>query len=228
MLLTMEQLRQIPLLAQLEPTTLAAVARRALCRSYRAGDHLMFEGDQPDGLYFVMSGRVRLARTAADGREQVLAMAGTGSMLNAVGLFDEHPTLASARAMSAVTCMVIPRTALNELIDQHPGLARAALRELASQLRGLVVLVEDLAFRSVRERLARQLLYEAEEGMAAITHQELAERTGTIREIAGRALRQMAEEGLVRLARGRVIVLDHDRLANLVDKPEYRSDPETR
>jgi CRP/FNR family transcriptional regulator len=86
---------------------------------------------------------------------------------------------------------------------------------MAGQLRSLAVLVEDLAFRSVRERLARELLREAREGAAELTHQELAERTGTVREIAGRALRQLAQEGLVRLERGRIVVLDPDGLARV-------------
>lgn len=167
-------------------------------------------------LFFVLQGRVRLSRTAADGREQVLTMATSGAMVNAVSLFDEHPNLATARAMSPVICLKLYRSDLIDLIDRHPALARAALRDLASQLRDLVVLVEDLAFRSVRERLARQLLYEAREGTAELTHQELAERTGTVREIAGRALRQLAQEGMVRLARGRVMVLDREGLAQIV------------
>jgi CRP/FNR family transcriptional regulator len=140
-------------------------------------------------------------------------------MLNAVALFDQHPNMATARAMSSVICLLLPRVALRDLIDRYPALAHAVLRDLASQLRELVILVEDLAFRSVRERLARQLLREASEGLAEITHQELAERSGTIREIAGRALRQFAQEGLVRLERGRVIVLDPGGLARIVDAP---------
>lgn len=67
----------------------------------------------------------------------------------------------------------------------------------------------------MRERLARELLREAREGAAELTHQELAERTGTVREIAGRALRQLAQEGLVRLERGRVVVLDSNGLARI-------------
>ena len=110
-----------------------------------------------------------------------------------------------------------PQDALLALIRKHPDLGLAALREMAGQLRELVVLVEDLAFRSVRERLARQLLREAAEGTAVLTHQELAERTATVREIAGRALRQLAQEGLVRLERGRVIVLDRAGLARIVE-----------
>jgi CRP/FNR family transcriptional regulator, cyclic AMP receptor protein len=210
-------LQNIPLFAELDEPTLCDVAKQVEQHAYRPGDYLTLEGEQADILFFVLSGRVRVSRTAADGREQILAMAGNGAIVNAVSLFDDHANLATARAMSPVICLTLRRMDLLGLIDRHPKLARAALRDLAHQLRDLVILVEDLAFRSVRERLARQLLREAREGTAELTHQELAERTGTIREIAGRALRQLAQEGLVRLARGRVIVLDADGLARIVN-----------
>jgi CRP/FNR family transcriptional regulator, cyclic AMP receptor protein len=211
------ELRDIPFFAALDEQTLADVARQMQRCDYRPGEHIMFEGEQPPGLFFVLRGRVRLSRTAPDGREQVLAMVGAGENFDAVPLFDERPNPTTARAMSPVHCLLLPRAALLKLLTRHPDLALAALREMAGQLRELVVLVEDLAFRSVRERLARQLLREAGEGMAELTHQELAERTGTVREIAGRALRQLAQEGLVRLERGRVIVLDRTGLARIVD-----------
>jgi CRP/FNR family transcriptional regulator len=122
---------------------------------------------------------------------------------------------------------LLPREALIALIRRYPDLALVLLGQMAGTLRSLVVLVEDLAFRSVRERLARQLLHEAENspGIAELTHQELAERTGTVREIAGRALRQLAQEGLVRLERGRVFVLDREGLARIVEleKSEIRN-----
>src|SRR4051812_438963 len=211
------ELRDIPFFATLDTQALADVARQIQRRDYRPGEHIMLEGEQPPGLFFVRRGRVRLSRTAPDGREQVLAMVGAGENFNAVPLFDDHPNPTAARAMSPVNCLLLPRDALLGLIAKHPDLALAALRELAGQLRDLMVLVEDLAFRSVRERLARQLLHEANEGTAVLTHQELAERTATVREIAGRALRQLAEEGLVRLERGRVIVLDRAGLAGIVE-----------
>jgi len=114
--------------------------------------------------------------------------------------------------------LLLLRADLLALIRRHPDLALATLSSMAGQLRELVQLVEDLAFRSVRARLARQLLAEAGEGAAELTHQELAERAGTVREMAGRALRRMAQEGLVRLERGRVIVLDQAGLARVVEE----------
>lgn len=214
---TPEELRHIPLFAALDDRTLMDTARSMESRTYRPGEYIAYEGERPAGVYFVQRGRVRLSRTAPDGREQVLAMVGAGENFNAVAIFDSRGNLATARAMSAVQCLLLPGDALIALIRRHPDLALAMLREMAGQLRSLAVLVEDLAFRSVRERLARELLREARGGAAELTHQELAERTGTVREIAGRALRQLAQEGLVRLERGRVVVLDPDGLARIGD-----------
>lgn len=215
-MVTVDDLRAIPMLSTLDEPTLRDTARRVRPCAFRPGQHILLEGEEPPGLFFVVRGRVRLSRTAPDGREQVVAMVGPGEHFDPVPLFDGGPNPTAARAMSPVSCLLLPREELMALIGRHPGLALAALSAMAGQLRELVTLVEDLAFRSVRARLARQLLSEAGEGAAELTQQELAERTGTVREIAGRALRRLAEEGLVRLERGRVIVLDHAGLARVM------------
>lgn len=217
-MITLEELRAIPLFASLDERALTAMGRRLRRCTYRPGQQIMLEGEQAPGLFFVLRGRVRLSRTAPDGREQVLAMIGPGENFDPVPLFDGQPNPTTARAMSPVTCFLLPRNDLLILIRAHPDLAQAMLAEMAGQLRELVSLVEDLAFRTVRARLARHLLNEAAEGAAELTHQELAERAGTVREIAGRALRRLAEEGLVRLQRGRVIVLDPAGLARVVEE----------
>ena len=211
------ELQEVPFFAALDDATLEDAARRAERRVYRSGEFVMFEGDDPPGLVFVRCGRVRLSRTGPDGREQVLSVVGSGEPVNAVPLFDGGPNPATARALTPVECFVLPRDALFDLVRRRPELAIALLRDLAAELRDLLLLVEDLAFRSVRQRMARQLLREAAAGDADLTQQELAERVGTVREIAGRALRQFAHEGLIRLARGRVSVLDPAGLARIAE-----------
>jgi CRP/FNR family transcriptional regulator, cyclic AMP receptor protein len=216
-MVTAHELTDISIFSGLDPQTLADVARQMERREYRSGEFIVLEGEAPPGLFFVRGGRVRLSRTSPDGREQVLTMVGAGQNFSAVALFDDQPNPETARAMTAVQCLVLPAGPLHVLIARRPAVAVALLREFSSQLRELMLLVDDLAFRSVRERLARQLLREASAGHAELTQQELAERAGTVREIAGRVLRQLAQEGLVRLERGRVIVLDRARLAEVVE-----------
>lgn len=213
-----DELRPLSFFATLDDAALTAVAGYVQRRHYRPGQYILLEGERPPGLFFVCSGRVRLSRTARDGREQVLSTSSPGESVNSAPLFDDQPSHASARAMNAVECLLLPREDLVALIRRYPEMALAALHDQAVQLRELVELVEDLAFRSVRARLARQLLAEGSSGTAELTQQELAELAGTVREIAGRALRRMADDGLVRLARGKVIVLDRQGLQRALNE----------
>jgi CRP/FNR family transcriptional regulator, cyclic AMP receptor protein len=206
--LLQQTLSAIPLFADLDQRAQQALARCMRERHYRAGQYLTYEGQPAEALFVVLSGRVRLARTANDGREQVLAVVGSGEVFNMEPLLDGGLTPATARAMSYVSCLLLPDDALVPLIRQFPDLALVLMRQMAEQLREQAALIEDLGFRSVRARLARLLLSEAASGTAMLTQAELAARAGTVREIVGRTLRQMADEGLVALKRGQVIVLD--------------------
>lgn len=205
-------LAAIPLFSDLDAAARLALAQAMQTRRYRAGQFLTYEGTPAEGLFVVCEGRVRLSRTAPDGREQVLTIIGAGEVFNMEPLLDGGLTPFTARAMSPVSCLLLPGDALVPLIRAHPDLALVLMRQMAEQLREQTLLIEDLGFRSVRARLARLLLQEAASGTAMLTQAELAARAGTVREIVGRTLRQMAAERLVELKRGRVIVLDADGL----------------
>ena len=190
-------------------------------REYRPGQFVVYEGDPAAGLFIVLEGRVRLSRTAVDGREQVLDVVGKGEFFNVAPFVDAGPAPATVRAMAPLRCFHLAPAMLLPLLETQPDLMLLLLRDLAAQVRDLAVLLEDLAFRTVRERIARILLHEAADGTAALTHQELAARAGTVREIVGRTLRQMAQEGLVELARGQVLVLDMAGLKHILHNSTY-------
>ena len=217
-MVTPELLSNIPLFCGLPAGARSALANVLQDRRYRPGQYLIHQDSAPEGLFIVCEGRVRLARIGPDGREQVLQMVGPGQLFNAEPLFDGSPAPASARAMSPVRALLLPAAVLVALIGSHPSIALLLLRELSTRQRELVILLEDLHFRSVRARLARVLLREAHDGAATITQQELAERAGTVREIVGRTLRDMQQEGLVRLLRGQVTVLDLQQLREVAEE----------
>ncbi len=207
----------IPLFADLDEAARQALARSMHERRYRPGQFLTHEGVPAEALFVVQDGRVRLSRTAPDGREQVLGIVGAGEVFNMEPLLDGGLTPFTARAMSPVACLLLPGDRLVPLIREFPDLALLLMRQMAEQLREQTLLIEDLGFRSVRARLARLLLAEAGSGAAMLTQAELAARAGTVREIVGRTLRQMAAEGLVELKRGKVIVLDPEALSHAAE-----------
>jgi CRP/FNR family transcriptional regulator len=91
------------------------------------------------------------------------------------------------------------------------------LESIASRTRHLVAVVQDLAMRNVRGRLAHLLLAQAEAANrgdlpVSLTQEEMASQLGTVREVVGRSLRMLVAEGIVEIDRNRIVILDRSRL----------------
>jgi CRP/FNR family transcriptional regulator len=212
-----EALHHIALFADLPSETLTRVGLAAIRRTYDPDAFVIFEGDPCRAAYFVAEGRVRILRTSPDGREQVLSTLGPGKSFNTVPLFRPGGVNhATAQAVEPTVLYVIPREELVRLVTTSSPLALALLEDFADRLDHLTDLVEDLSLRTVRGRLARFLLRQAEEGADAVarewTQAEMAARLGTVREMIGRTLRSFADAGLIRFDRQRIELLDREGL----------------
>ncbi len=209
---------QVPYFAGLDAATLEALRRSVRRRRYRGGERILAGGGPSEGLYFVITGQVRLLRTSPEGREHVLAVLGAGATFNDVAVFDAGPSSDEAVAVGPTTVGLVPQNAMMELIEKHPQAAKAALKLLSTRQRSLTGIVEDLALRDVTQRVARLLLgcvgrqphmiENAETACARITHQEIASMVGSVREVVQRALKSLEAEGAIKLERGRVQVRD--------------------
>jgi len=211
-------IRTVGFCAGLPDPAIAALSEIAMPLQRPAGAFIQFEGDPADAMYLVMRGRVKIARTSASGREQVLNVIGAGGHFNTVPMFDGGACPANAQAIDAVSLLALPRDRLRRVVEDHPALALALLKEFTNRLRHLVNLVDDLALHSVQGRLAGLLLEQAaaaERGApeAALTQAEMAARLGTVREMIGRALKTFEALGLLRLDRGVIVLLDRAGLA---------------
>jgi CRP/FNR family cyclic AMP-dependent transcriptional regulator len=212
---TADVLSRIPLFAQLSAETLARLAQVARPRRCEPGELILLEGAPCQAGFVVAAGQVRVYRVSAAGREQVLVLLGAGEAFNTVPLFQEHGVNhASAEAVTPATLYVFPRDDLRRLAAECPDLALTLLQDFADKLDHLTDLVEDLALRTVRGRLARFLLQNAEQGQVARswTQDEIAAQLGTVRDMVGRTLRAFADAGLLRLDRQRIVLLDREGL----------------
>jgi CRP/FNR family cyclic AMP-dependent transcriptional regulator len=208
-------LGSVPYFAHLDAATLEVVARGALKRSCAKGQTIFLEGEPCAGLWVVEKGRVRLLRLSTEGREQVVKLLGPGEFFNEVAVLDGGPNPVSAMAAMESTLWVIERNTMLDLLERYPALAAGVIENLASRARHLLTLVEDLSLRTVRARLAKLLLEQAEGGGEAprrLTQQEMAAQAGTVREMVSRVLRRFEEEGLIQLDRHRLMVLDREGL----------------
>jgi CRP/FNR family transcriptional regulator len=213
-------LRGLPYFASLPDTLLAELARAAVGRRYARGQVIFVEGEPCSGLHLVIEGEARIYKLSPQGREQVLQQVGPGRTFNEVAVWDGGPNPASAMAASDAVILVISREAVRRLALERPEVAWALLESIAARTRHLVTMVEDLALRSVKGRVARLLLAETEDSADAgelrrdqmVTQAEMAARLGTVREMVGRALRDLADEGLIAFDRRRIVILDREKL----------------
>jgi CRP-like cAMP-binding protein len=218
MTVPLEFLRQIPYFHRLPDAQLEEIRPLVRERSYARGDLVILEGDECEAIYFVKSGRVKVYKTSAEGKEQVLRIMQPGDTFNEVPVFDGGDNPASVEALDAVSLYVLPVEDMQRLILRVPAISANVIRILASRLRHLVGLVEDLSFRHVTGRVAKILLQHGRDtgaGTGRLTQQEMATMAGTAREMVGRALKALEQAGAIKMERGRIVILDKDALERL-------------
>jgi len=208
-------LRQIDYFATLPEDDFHEVARSIRVRRYMAGQVIMIEGDTCEGLYVVREGRVRVYKMSPMGKEQVLRIIPACESFNDVAVFDGGPNPASADCLDDCHLGILTKADADRLLRTRPGFSAAMLRVFARRLRQLTTVIEDFAFHSVRARLARALIETADGGASHLTQRDLAELAGTAREVAGRELREMERQGVVRIGRGTTALLDVGRLERI-------------
>lgn len=211
-----ETLKAVSYFSGLDASALAQVARAAIRRVYGPEQVVFIEGEPCSGLYIVERGWLKAVKIGLDGREQTLQTLGSGDVFNAISVFTDAPNQATVEALEETTLWLVPRNAMLRLLDENPSLAQLVIQDLAGRVQHLISLVEDLSLRSVEARLARLLLEHSEgEGVQRrrwATQSEMASRLGTVPDVLNRALRKLAEQGMIRVARHQIQILDKEGL----------------
>lgn len=206
-------LADIPLFASLSESELQALAQRAVEKRFEAGEMLFWEGEPCAGIFLIAEGSVKIFKTAASGREMMLALETAPATVAELPLFDGGPYPASVRAVDPAVVYFINKADFQGVCREFPEVALKVLAVVGRRLRHLVMMVESMTFGSVTQRLARLLLDTgrqagADEFALQLTHQELASRLGTVREVVSRNLARFRAEGLIRVDGRQLIIVN--------------------
>jgi CRP/FNR family cyclic AMP-dependent transcriptional regulator len=205
------------------PEAREALASALQYSDYTRGETVFTEGEQGDSLFIVLTGKVKVGRRAADGRENMLSVMGPSDMFGELSLFDPGPRTATATVLTDARLASLAHAALRPWINDRPEIAEQLLRVLARRLRRTNDALADLIFTDVPGRVAKALLELAErfgtqegEGVRVhhdLTQEELAQLVGASRETVNKALADFASRGWMRVDSRAVTILDGDRLA---------------
>jgi len=211
-------LAKVQLFSALTESEVAFLAQRAVPRHFSAGEAVFGEGEPCAGLYVVESGHIRIFKSSAGGREQVLSIEGPGGSVAELPVFDGGNYPASVSAIDDATLLFVSKQDFQALCLAQPQVALKVLRVVGARLRRLVGIIEELSFTTVRHRLASFLLRLARsEGKRAASgvevalpasNQELASQIGTVRELVSRNLSRFQSEGLIKIDGRSVIISD--------------------
>ena len=186
------------------------------------GEQLFSEGDLGDCLYLVITGKVKLTRTAPDGRESLVSVHGPGDMFGELAMFDPTYRTSAATAVTDARLAVIAHEDLRAVLTTRPAVSLLLLRSLAQRLRRVTETNTNLIFTDVPGRVAKALLELAgkfgaptEQGIQVshdLTQEELAQLVGASRETVNKALADFASRGWIQLSAKSVLLIDPDRL----------------
>ena len=222
MAVQLEVLKSIPYFSNLSLAELESIRKLVFEKTAGRGEMVLFEGEPAGNLYFVASGAVKVFKTSAEGKEQILSIVRPGESFNDVPIFDGGPNPASARTMGPVLLYGIKKIDMKAILRDHPQVAWNVIEVLAERVRHLVSLVEDLSFKHVIGRVARILLEHVggtTGGGTRLTQQEMAAMAGTAREVVGRSLKALEEKGAIKMDRHRIIITDKEALRKVMEAP---------
>jgi CRP/FNR family transcriptional regulator len=199
--------KQTELLRDLDDNIVRSLASHSIEK--RLGrDEILFVGGEPaKGIYVIESGAVRAYRSSPEGREQIIHIERAVTTIAEVPVFDNGNYPSTVAGEEPTVLHFLSKEDVMKAAVEHPAIALAAARLMASRLRKCAELVETLSLREVGQRLASWLITEARsQGIKSrdgvrlqlqLTHSQLAARIGTVREVVTRTLIRLEDNGMI-------------------------------
>lgn len=213
---------EVDIFADLDDREMGAIAAAAPMREFSAGE-LLFAPPQPmETLFILKQGRVRIFRLSADGRALTTAIVTPGTIFGEMLLLGQQMHDNFAEALDKVTVCVMSRDDVQQFLLSDARIAARISEILGNRVSQLERRLSDTVFKSVPERIATTLCLLADQQQSrpltrglqvSLTHEQVAALTGTSRETTTKILNEFADQGLLRLGRGKFTILDLPRLA---------------
>ena len=216
-----QTIKSSSIFSSLNDDELSELAGLAVDRSLTSNEFVFWEGDVPEWFYIVAEGKVKVLKHSSSGKEFIIAFFGPSEMFGEVAVFENKPYPASAQAVTEAKVVGIKKEDFLSFLVNHPQVALRIISVLGGRLRDAQGRLRDLAGERVEQRLASVLLMlSAKLGPTLpFTRQEIADMVGTTTETAIRVMSTLKDRGIIRSVRGKVIILDEQKLRLLSEGP---------
>lgn len=187
-------------------------------KSFKKRETLFEEGDYPRYLFFIKDGKVKVFKTNEDGKEYIINIYGPGEFVGFVDLIKDEEYIESAAALEDTEVSLIPKEDFQKLLYGNRDVASQLIKMLANNIAAQEEQLLQLAYNSVRKRVADAILYLSErenKENIQILRDDLARIVGTAKESVIRMLTEFKEDGYIKVVDGNIIIQDRNKLKNL-------------
>lgn len=186
-------------------------------RQFKKNQVIYYEGDKSNGLYLVISGRIKTVKLAEDGRELMTGIHNADMYLGVHAMLANDDYTETATALEDSSLCLIPKDQIEQLLNMYPAVGREFIKLLASDIREKEEQLLQLAYHSVRKRMAQTMVrlarqYADGQESFKISREDLAAMAGMATETVSRTLSDFKDEGLIDKKGSAITILDIDRL----------------
>ena len=205
----------------LDDAEMREIDRMTTMTTCKAGRVFYTPGESGEVLFVLKKGSVQLYRISPDGKRLVIGALLAGAVFGEMGLIGQGMYDTFAEASEDCTLCVMSRSDVETLVASKPAFAIGLLELMGQRLQDVESTLERFAFRGVASRLASLLLAlrDANDEVCGLSHQDFADRIGTHRETATRALNDFRSGGIIEIGREQIRVVDVNRLRAIADGP---------
>ena len=207
-------LKAVPLFSSFPEDQLRMLASVVGRRSVPRSTTVMASGDPTDSLYIVLSGRLKVLMSDAEGKEVILSILGPGEFFGEMGLIDDEPRSATVMTIEPCELLSIAKRDFKKCLAENFEMAMAVMRGLVKRLREADRKIGSLALLDVYGRVARLLLDMAEnvDGEKIVTKrlpkQDIAKMIGASREMVSRVMKDLQMGGYIEMRGSQIVLRD--------------------
>lgn len=205
-------LYKFPLFKELDEAQLCNLSERVQCRNFPRNAVVITEGEYSNSLYLIISGKVKVYVTDADGREVILNFQSSGEYFGEIALLDEQPRSASVKTVQASRLGMIPKADFTDFLNLYPELAMKIMQQFTKRLRSMTDDIKSLALLDVYNRVTRALtnLSRYQNGRQVVTerltHQDLANIVGASREMVTKIMKGLNTGGYIKIENHTIVI----------------------
>jgi len=223
--MSIDLLRRCPLFAGLKEEDLKRIRAIASLKKVEKKEILFSDGEEARGFYVILSGKIKLYKVSAEGKEQILHIVSAPDAFAEAALFLEGSYPAFAEALTDCQLLFFPKRDFIRLIEKNPQLSINMIVTLSHYLKRFASLIEELSLKEVSSRVAKYLIdlqmKSTKEGKSPkeveldLSKTQLALKLGTISETLSRTLAKMRAKGIIDVKRNKILILNRETLEEL-------------